>query len=221
MPLTPTCPVFSALHADLSAHTQDRHGFGAVLSQTRSPTLGHTRGIAAGALPSRNENHQPLNQLQKLSRWDAWADQRRSIHCVTICKPRRVSNARTVIPMAKINCDRATVTPTAAANKSEAAVVSPCTSWLDRLRMMVPAPRKLTPVITAPMMRKGSVCIMVWPGSASKFRTMISPSATSKADAPDTNTCVRNPAGLWAISRSIPSAAPNSIARATYAKISS
>ena len=63
-----------------------------------------------------------------------------------------------VNPRATTNCAKATLMPIAAAKSSEAAVVRPSTWPPSRwLRMMVPAPRKLTPVITASMIRIGSL----------------------------------------------------------------
>jgi hypothetical protein len=67
---------------------------------------------------------------------------------------RSLRTART--STARTSSDRAAQIPTAVEKRSEAAVVSPSTCALDSRRMMVPAPRKLTPMMIAWMMRIGS-----------------------------------------------------------------
>lgn len=93
-----------------------------------------------------------------------------------------------VAPTASTICDKATAMPNAAVNRIEAAVVSPSMWPLDLCLMMVPAPRKLTPVMIAPTMRTGSERSSSLPSPTPKCLTTTSPIETRSAAAPVTST---------------------------------
>ncbi len=101
--------------------------------------------------------------------------------------------------VARKKCFIATVIPTAAVARIEAAVVSPSTRPSFSLWSIVPAPRKLIPTTIAWMIRTGSVAMM---SGLSTWFGINSPSATIRAADMTTRICVRRPAGLSASSRS-------------------
>src|SRR5436190_15346164 len=97
----------------------------------------------------------------------------------------------------------ATATPIADDIQMLAAVVSP---WvIPSRRMMAPAPRKPTPVITPWMMRVGSKFMLG--DSCAAWR----PSSTNNVEPMHTSVCVRSPAGLRPICRSHPTMMPSRV----------
>ena len=82
-----------------------------------------------------------------------------------------------------------------------------------RWAIIVPAPMKATPAITASTSLNGSIRTRSSP-SCCASASIMSPMPVSMAAAPATSMCVRKPAGRSFISRSSPMAPPSSIANA-------
>jgi hypothetical protein len=110
----------------------------------------------------------------------------------------------TVVPTASMLAPEPTAMPMAATTHSVAAVVRPETPPLAW--MMVPAPRKPTPVTIWAEMRPGS-------DIAPPMEAMVMDMSVSSAAPTQMRRFVRSPAGFWACWRSHPMAPPRIAAR--------